>query len=403
MRWTSTERVCLVVALCCHACSGSASGGGNEADTAKGGFTLDTTLGGDVEGGGQDVAVSGDAPLADTANGGDGGPVGTICVSAGECDTDMNCGSGNYCDPCEKKCKPQRALCEACGSDFECAQASDGTACIPFASGGSACGKVCLGPGGCPKGFGCQAVGGVKAKQCVPLTGSCGPVAGACKDDAACPFPLVCNEAYGMCVEGCETDTECANGTLCQAAHCKPPCDDKTAPCPTGQQCADGHCKIPGGCIGPSECPDPETHCDIATHMCKPGCVTDFDCKAYGKTCDEVGKCIDVGCTKNYQCAFGSVCEVTTGQCKKYEGLLCATCDPQDGNVKACGGKPNLCVTYKDENDKDVPSCALVCDTAPAGACPSGWQCQTIKDDKGGSVGQFCLRDCTKTPVPATP
>ncbi len=151
--------------------------------------------------------------------------------------------------------------------------------------------------------------------------------------------------------------------------------------------------------MGSDDCATPETHCDVATHLCVPGCVLDSDCKDFGKQC-QATKCVTKGCEANYQCAFGQVCDVATGACKKAEGLYCAKCDPNDQDAKACGGKPNACLQFKDAKDQDKGAfCGVTCGSDPGGPCPQGWQCTELKDDKGQSQGKLCLRPCYNTPV----
>lgn len=332
----------------------------------------------------------------------------TVCVAPGkgECDSQGECGTGEYCDPCLRKCAAAREVCDPCNADVQCKNAvvdgQPGSACLTYPTGGSFCGRACLSAAGCPKGYSCEQLAGLPAKQCVPNTKTCAPGAGACKLDGDCPFTMVCSVDYGVCVKGCSADEACASGNVCSLGHCVPPCsgDGDCKVLASEAVCVEKKCKIPGGCLGSEECEAKESHCDPATHKCAPGCWTDADCKDFAKKCENT-KCVTKGCTKNYECAYGTVCDIPSGQCKPFEGLYCAKCDPNDQEVKACGGKPNACFSFKDAQDQDKGSfCGIVCGSDPAGPCPSGWKCEELKDDKGASQGKFCLRPCYNTPVP---
>src|SRR5262249_52372107 len=59
-------------------------------------------------------------------------------------------------------------------SDLSCG--GDGDNCVAV-GGSNRCGKACAGPADCPQYYGCQmvtSVDGAAAKQCLPLSGSCG-------------------------------------------------------------------------------------------------------------------------------------------------------------------------------------------------------------------------------------
>lgn len=347
-----------------------------------------------------DAASSPDA-LADTS-----APPACATDAEAQCDVDSHCGSGQYCDPCARTCKPVRKLCDPCSADHECAKSVvDGkpwSACLSFAAGGSFCGLGCLADAGCGPGYTCAAVQGVAVKQCVPKTGVCGGGGGACQSDGQCPYGSVCSADWGVCVKGCTADTMCASGTVCALGHCVPPCtgDGDCADLSGQAKCLNQKCAIPGGCLDSSECPDKATHCDLASHLCKPGCQVDGDCKDAGQACVG-GTCKAVGCSQNWQCALGQVCQVASGQCQPAGGKHCAVCDPNDQQVAACGGKPSLCIGFQDQAGADKGHfCALPCGNDPGGPCPQGWACKEIKDDKGASQGKFCLRPCYQTPVP---
>lgn len=313
------------------------------------------------------------------------------CIPA-ECKEDKNCGGGKYCDPCEKKCMVEKKLCEPCTKDYQCE--GDLSYCLPFEKGGSYCGLWCI--SACPQGFLCKEVEGLKDKQCIPASGECEKPE-ECKKDTDCPFGKICNVAKGLCYEGCKNDYECPEGNICSMGKCSPSCDKEKNPCPEGQECVDGHCKIIGGCLSPYDCPQPETYCDPEEKKCKPGCVFDFDCKSSAKMCLS-GKCVKKGCTGNFWCAFGEVCNLQTKECVKAEGKFCEPCNPKQEN--SCGAKDILCITIQDKDGKEKGSfCSPPCFPDPENQCPQGYECAKIKDEKGNLVGEVCFRDCTIKPV----
>ncbi len=375
----------------------------SEPASTNGGFTLPdgggATNGSDAAGGGTDAAVT---------DGGDAGGSGsdisaTQCVAVGDCEpgVDFTCATGQYCDPCTKTCEAERLLCDPCLNDVQCQKAKFGTACLPYTSGGTFCGLACIGDAGCPKSYSCKTVAGETSKQCMPKSASCQPLAGACKSDADCPFTTICNVDYGKCIKGCEEDESCPGDQVCSLWRCKPPCasDDVCKAQAADAVCEAEHCKIPGGCLGPAECPDQETYCDMAAHKCVPGCQADFDCKEYGKKC-VAGTCQQVGCEFNWECSFGLVCDPPSGKCVTPAEPYCGVCNADDENATECGGPPAKCLKLADADGNEKGSfCAIACSDAPAGACPQGYDCTELTDQDGNSQGKICIRQCWVDPV----
>ena len=308
------------------------------------------------------------------------------------CTADKNCGSGHYCDLCASACRVLKSLCGACEKDLEC---DEGGACLDFKAGGRYCLKACVANPGCPQpGFECKPVDGAKDKQCVPLSGVCEAPA-LCDKDGDCPVGDVCNG--GQCGPGCPDDSACPDGKVCALYRCVPACP--ASPCPEGQECKpNGHCMIPGGCLEPKDCALPATYCHPDTHVCTPGCLADFDCKSAAKAC-KGGQCVEKGCTANFYCAFGEVCDLGTGKCAPAGGPYCEPgCDPESDT--ACGGKPNMCIKLQDKDGKDLGAfCFPACGPDKANACPQGYACEELKDDKGAVQGEICFRDCTHKPL----
>ena len=362
---------------------------------------------GDGSGGADGTLADGKAP----------GIEAIVCAGANdkhECDTYDECASGQYCDPCTKTCKKSRSVCDPCMSDAECAGAENGSMCIPYAKGGNFCGQVCVGDAGCGPAFACKAIPGSANKQCVPKNGTCAPGSGLCKHDKDCPFQFICNADYGACTKGCVSDLSCPQTKeepkVCSLGHCVTPCegDGDCAGLNADAKCFDQHCKNPNGCIDSSECPKAAgdvngKHCALATHTCVPGCEADADCQDAGLKC-ESGKCVVKGCTMNYHCSYGKICDLASGLCQDPTLPYCGPCDDQDQNVTACGGKPALCSKIKDDKGTELgPYCFLPCSTDPTGPCPQGYGCQEVKDDKGAVVGKVCFRQCQYTPAAPSP
>ena len=358
-----------------------------------------------------EIAPGDDAKPSDV-QGNDATPgevVAEACLAANDpkavCDDDGNCTTGEYCDECTRVCRPSRKLCEPCTADEQCAKAivdkKPFSACLAYKDGGTFCGLGCLGDAACGAGFQCLNVTGVGVKQCVPKSGSCAPGSGSCKADGDCPFQFVCNVEYAACVKGCTADGMCATGQVCSLGHCVAPCvaDGECTTLIAEAKCIDKHCKIPGGCIASEECDEKQTHCDLKTHKCVPGCEVPSDCKDLAMKC-EGGQCVEKGCTMNWQCGYYQLCDAATAKCVPATGKYCEPCNPKDENVPECGGKPELCVTFKDQADVEKGSfCAITCTESATGPCPQGWACQELKDDKGASKGKYCLRPCYSKPV----
>jgi len=332
------------------------------------------------------------------------------CVQAGtkQCEEDKNCGGGNFCDPCSGWCYARGVVCDPCTSENICNPLTgkciptgtqcevEGSHCLDFVTGGSFCGRACLSDAGCPSGYACEDLTafGMEYSQCIPMSGSCEGL-GGCKEDTECEFKYVCNPD-GICVKGCEEDTECPNNMVCSGFRCKAACDPVNNPCPEGQECVDGRCMIPGGCIDAYDCLEPETYCNKETNKCEPGCETDMDCKSAAKIC-EVGECVAKGCSANYWCSFGLVCELETGECVEPPEPFC---EPDCQEDAECGPEPSKCLSLQDEEGNDKGTfCFPKCYDDPDNRCPQGYQCMDLVDQDGASQGEVCARTCYEEPV----
>ena len=363
------------------------------------------------------------------------------------CREDKNCGSGKRCEPCTKTCAPLLPPCAECKEDAECdGQLSrcvsevkvDGVLmtlakrfCAPWCPLST---HICAVEGAPQGAYKCAEIpGDTKNGVCVPVDLDCGQVGKQCVEDKDCvdpkkpkcwpdlhvcgcrstldcDFGQTCHKVTHACVPGCTADTECGKGKVCSEAQCQDACvsnpdgsitgcpDEVPEGAPPGSKwaCDDkGHCYIPGMCFSPTDCMEPETYCDGDTHTCVKGCLIDYDCKSAAKICDVGTKtCVDRGCTANYMCSCGQVCDKASAQCKAAVGKYCEPCDQNNGE-NACGDKEIMCIGFKDKDGNDKGSyCMPPCDQDPDNPCPQGWQCQEIKDDKGTSYGKKCIRFC---------
>lgn len=332
------------------------------------------------------------------------------CTDAGTkaCEEDKNCGSGFYCDPCVGYCYPQGEVCEPCGSENLCNPltgecrprgnqcARDGSRCLDYVSGGSFCGRGCLGDAGCPMGYTCMDLAqfGIPAMQCVPNTGSCNRVR-ECEEDRDCELHHVCNTMH-QCALGCQVDTECPTGKVCISARCKEACDPVNNPCAEGLICNDkGKCLPPGGCADAYDCPQPETYCNEEMQMCVAGCLDDRDCKSAAKLCENK-VCVRRGCTANFWCSFGEVCTLDSGDCVIPPEPFCEPC-AEDAE---CGPEPAKCLELQDEEGTSQGKfCFVGCYPDPDNECPQGYQCVELTDQDGASQGEVCARTCYQEPV----
>lgn len=345
---------------------------------------------------------------------------GTLCRDEASCDkwdkcvrceSDMNCGHGMFCDPCSHMCHEQRGLCDPCTPtvcdpvsgvcEESGSQCIDYGVCIEYVDGNSYCGVACLSDYGCPPQYKCREIPGIADMQCIPETGTCENLV-ECESDTDCVYGEICNESLGVCAMGCLDDEACSGDLICSGFHCTTPCDDVNNPCAADYECADdGRCKKPGSCIDWRDCEEPETYCDLESHMCKPGCMQDVDCKTAAKVCENMS-CVTRACKAAWSCAFGQMCRLDEvaedfGDCYEPEGPYCDACNGDDPD--SCG-EENLCVNFQDEDGNDKGAyCLVACNLAdPDNLCPQGWECAEI-EDQDGNVDHQCARTCYQPPV----
>jgi hypothetical protein len=312
------------------------------------------------------------------------------------CRTNLQCETQAYCDSCSGQCRERADQCGACSLDEACDPRAVCVGALVLgqeaASAPGYCARRCQ--GSCDvvgPGYVCEDVRpGVTA--CVPPDGQCASNA-ACSVDADCPPDRFCNQRMA-CQLGCSGDVGCPTGQVCQRLRCGPPCA-ATTDCQMGEECEDdGHCRIPGGCNTSADCLEPETHCDRNQSLCVPGCEVDNDCLDATQEC--LGTvCRPRGCSGNYQCAFGQVCNLESNMCEDASGNHCSPgCDPQTPDPP-CGGTGSRCLSLEDREGNPVGDfCFEACELEP-NECPKGYSCVELMDDMGAGMGNLCVRDCT--------
>jgi len=352
-----------------------------------------------------------------------------FCIE-GNCEEDKNCGSASYCGPCDKKCHIRVDICKPCEDTSQCTTDVEAICHgIPLSEGVASqpvCLQRCMPNGHCPgtTSYQCSDVGEADYWLCVPLSGDCGQLR-QCARDSDCKNGKICHPDTHMCIDAqCDSDLQCgypSTPKVCAMGRCIDACskDETTGKVSGCDQekpewasdrpwlCEDGHCKIKGACFSPTECTEAETYCDLVTHKCMPGCKIDIDCKDSGKICFN-GKCIDKGCTHNYECSFGQVCEKTTGKCEDAPDIFCKTCTAsQQDKSGDCGDSDTMCLKLQDKDGNDIGSfCFPPCagDPKDVDTCPQGYQCAEIQEkDQSGNVKNTyhqCFRNCNANKPP---
>lgn len=363
-----------------------------------------------------------------------------LCVTEiSGCTADSDCkdASGNvdvtqYCDSSIRACRPLKGFCEPCAADTECGGVDD-DCLLEESLGQKFCGKACGTSSDCPRGAGCEEIGGKKQcwpapnpitqeevtcksfKGCTPDSlrtcntnadcadlGSqrCDLARGKCVAiDQVCAFGTVCDPRNKICVAECAVDADCGDPKLrCNNRVCEP-----VGECTTDAQCPlNKICSVPPG----SEAGE-----------CLPFCQTDLECPL-GTLCQRSSdgryRCV-AGCTSNLNCPVDKRCNLTSGQC---EGPLlgavrtcqatvaCQTCELCNLTQYQClsasspdagAGSFPYCVSCTRPSDCGSGACVDVentgrgycmryCDMDPLG-CPQGFVCVPI----GGGTRSACV------------
>lgn len=326
-----------------------------------------------------------------------------LCIpqEGNPCQNDLQCQVSDYCDVCDGQCRSRIKPCESCeytldGMSSSCERSGDICAAVGE-RGETFCLRSCVGQGSCDNlgpGYLCQTFG-TQGEFCLPERGECTALT-ECSRDAECASGSFCNDRF-QCQPGCVDDTSCSDGLICQGLRCAPLCSADSDCTAEGAVCeAEGRCRVPGGCQSSRDCTEAETYCNLDTLRCVEGCQVDDDCLDASKEC-VAGRCRPRGCSRNYQCSFGQVCDLDSSMCVTAEGRHCeAGCDPSIEN--ACGMEGQRCLSLQDEEENPLGDfCFEPCQDEP-NACPQGYSCETLEDPNAGEI-KLCIRRCDQNPM----
>ncbi len=108
---------------------------------------------------------------------------------------------------------------------------------------------------------------------------------------------------------GCEFDSTCGVGEICDRNTCIAGCRDDSA-CSKGSYCNFGTCTV--GCLSTLTCASGST-CDTTARQCVPTCTGSAQCAA-GQFCGPDHRCVP-GCDSDDRCPTGQYCDVSE-QCE---------------------------------------------------------------------------------------
>jgi len=155
--------------------------------------------------------------------------------------------------------------------------------------------------------------------------------------------------------------------------------------CAADEVCVDGAC-VPL----PSQCPCVgESYCDLATNMCKKGCLSDEVC-GQGRYCETSTRTCLVGCKENQECPLSDVCEdhVCKNNCPSCDDdNPCTTDSCERGECKSADASDGT--TCPNANDCTVTSACSQGSCRPTSARADGSQC-------GSSLFSYCLAGACK-------
>lgn len=162
-----------------------------------------------------------------------------------------------------------------------------------------------------------------------------------------------------------------------------------SADCESGQACIEEECATVE-CLATTDCSLGQV-CSSA-YECVSGCATSEDCVA-GEECND-GTCEPFGCRNTHtDCAYGELCDTTTGACYPDDAGYCSTCDPgsdpdcfgvyERGPCSSSLGCPTGQECYVTDYN-DARTCFFDSD------CSGDERCLTLSDDRGNPIGPYC-------------
>jgi hypothetical protein len=339
------------------------------------------------------ICVSG-APGGGAGGGGGGGvDAGCTCHDCEVC-TGVTCaiapaGSeptacGSYrCDGVGPDCP------ETCTSTNDCVE---GAVCSFGGCYGTVdAGSPCTRDGACISGHCADAVccDQACAGQCDTCNapgsgGTCVPNSAGAPGDPPCA-PYLCPGNDAGCATRCQSDNECAGGSLCVDGVCQPLANG--SPCVTNAQCVSTYC-VDGRC-----CATPcSGSCDRCDDMLSPGTCVPFaggspgnpSCGAY--LCDGTSTACPTACASGSACSSTGFCDGGSCLSKRTNGEPCldATECLSDHCVDGvcCGSVCAGC--YSCNQPGDAGNCLPApSGSDPAAACPGAYAC----NGDGGCFG----------------
>ena len=301
---------------------------------------------------------------------------------AGSCGTDGFCNGAGACRLYSSQTQCQAATCVG-PTTAQAARSCDGTgtcvagsqqACSPFVCTGGACRTSCTSGADCASGFDCA--GGLCKKtngQNCSLGSEC--VSGQCVDGVCCNVACsgtcrACNlaGAVGTCTvysAGTDPENECAAQSASSCGldgFC-----DGGGNCqlyPLGTQCVAPACVTATASQNSGQC--------NGTGSCVAGSI--IDCTPYLCTAS-TGLC-KTSCSSNGDCATGFGCQLSSGQCKKLDGVGClgngecldnaccsGVCRNLSNDLGNCGSCGTTCTNACGTTSCSGGACAPVCGT----------------------------------------
>ncbi len=299
-------------------------------------------------------------------------PVST-CQRNGFCDGAGTCGFYAVGTACGSvSCVGNSAVGKVCNSFNECKDSATGVACDPYICSSGGCPGSCTDSTQCTSGFFCSAGQCVTQKQ----QGDTCTGDGDCKSQH-CADGVCCNDACNGQCQACDLTGSvgtCTAFTGDPAAHDRPAC--------TGTGKCAGTCD--GNNTATCTYPDSTTLCEgtaCAGNVFQPkvcdgqgGCVDgqSKDCGNYA--CDATAGACKTSCKSDTDCASGSSCNTTTGQCAAQS----STCKNAT-TVQQANGQEQSCEPYRCVAGACQQQCSSSSDCAPGYDCQSS-QCVPAPD-----------------------
>jgi hypothetical protein len=350
-----------------------------------------------------------------------------------------SCDEGQRCDEVRRACVE-----DLCVVDGDCPA---GRVCSP-GLGGLSCEIGCREDGQCGQGFACEQ-GRCQCEvreDCAPgLACDGGFCQAPCASDGQCGVDEICDQALGVCREGCRLDGDCVGegpglvcdqrALLCLGRPCRldAQCGDnqycaeggrceegcREGGCPGGQFCALETRSCVRGCLQNRDCLV-GTYCDVEARACRVGCRGDLECGG-GLRCQEVEingaparRCLAPACAVDGDCAANQYCgeditfarRVCLGGCRRSPD----NCPPQ----QRCSEDLRICEASSCAGDGDcgqgeicqvlnggpvcVPGCREDGQCAPGGGCEEDLQRCGCEEDAQCFEGEVCVAGLCEEP-----